>query len=55
MGKPTGFLEYGRIDGPVRKEGLRIFMNSTSCFPLKSRGSRLPAVWTAEFLSARAE
>ena len=24
MGKPTGFLEYGRIDGPVRKEALRI-------------------------------
>ena len=54
MGKPTGFLEYGREVGRVEspEERLRDW-NFTDSFRRKRKVGRGPGAWTAAFLSAR--
>ena len=57
MGKPTGFMEYDRVDSEAfdPKERIKILMNFIPRFHLKNSVYRLHAVWIAEFLSASQE
>ena len=51
MGKPTGFLDYERVDSEAVKPKNRI-MSFTLRSPLRSRGSRRHGAWIAGFRSA---
>lgn len=55
MGKPTGFLEYERKDGPVTvpKERIKNFKEFHGQLPEEEQRRRERAAWNAAFPSAR--
>lgn len=57
MGKPTGFMEYDRVDSEAFDPKERIKNFNEFHTPLSPENSvhRLHAVWIAEFLSASQE
>ena len=56
MGKPTGFLDYARMDCPTRSAGARVADWSPLDLPLsekKTAAGSPAAAWTAACPSAR--
>lgn len=54
MGKPTGFLEYERVEAKAvsPKERIKNLMNFIHHFQKLSRDARVPAVWIVACHSA---
>ena len=55
MGKPTGFMEYDRVDKKAQspKERIKHFNESIPLFPKRSSSARERAAWTAACRSVR--
>lgn len=54
MGKPTGFLEYERVEAKAvsPKERIKNLMNFIPLYQRQNRENRAHAAWTAAFRSA---
>ena len=54
MGKPTGFLEYERVEAKAvaPKERIKNLMSFIHHFQKQNRDARAPVVWTVAFHSA---
>ena len=53
MGKPTGFLEYERVEAKaVSPKESKILMNFIPLYQRQNRENRAHAAWTAAFRSA---
>ena len=52
MGKPTGFLEYERVEAKgsfTERSASKTLMNSTPLYQRQNRENRAHAAWTAAF------